>query len=299
MVQVNLVRRRRRAAFTLAELLIALLMSAVVVLAVVTTIRRQQRFHRTLDQALDARRAVRDAANVLATELRTLSVADTIPFVSDTAIEIRSVLGTSMLCAPAFAGTGVVILAPDSAASGVRLTGWTTNPVAGDDLDIAPAVPAAEWTRTGIAAVTTTTAASCDRDWPVLDASDRTPAREALQVSMAAPAGAALAPGWPVRVTRLARYSTYRAADGLWYLGYRRCGTGGCVAVQPVVGGFASRGSPMTVRALRRDGTAVRGARVTGIARIEIAIRGVGRMGGGPSAAGADSATVVVATRGP
>ncbi|HEX9218918.1 MAG TPA: hypothetical protein VF858_00385, partial [Gemmatimonadaceae bacterium] len=55
------------------------------------------------------------------------------------------------------------------------------------------------------------------------------------------PLSSDLGPGVPIRFVRRGRYSLYRASDGDWYLGYRRCNALGpsvCGAIQPLSGPY-------------------------------------------------------------
>ena len=58
-----------------------------------------------------------------------------------------------------------------------------------------------------------------------------------------------LRPGSPVRFIRRGRYSLYKASDGKWYLGYRRCnaiGASSCGAIQPLSGDYRGYSSDTT-----------------------------------------------------
>src|SRR6202022_2394268 len=72
-------------------------------------------------------------------------------------------------------------------------------------------------------------------------------------VTLTAPLGSDVKPGAAVRFVRRARYSLYRASDGDWYLGYRRCnaiGPPGCGVVQPVSGPYRGHSRDSRLRGL-------------------------------------------------
>ena len=59
---------------------------------------RQQRFYRGAGELLYAREGVRDAIDVLATDIRGFAVADTARLLADSAMEMFTSIGASVLC---------------------------------------------------------------------------------------------------------------------------------------------------------------------------------------------------------
>jgi hypothetical protein len=116
-------------------------------------------------------------------------------------------------------------------------------------------------------------------------------------------------PGSPIRFLRRARYSLYRAGDGAWYLGYRRCnviGISACGVIQPVSGAYRAYSADPSASGLLFeyfDGSGQRlapsASQVT-LARVDITARsesGQELWLGRSSRRIADSATVSLAIR--
>ncbi|HXQ76588.1 MAG TPA: hypothetical protein VN797_00185, partial [Gemmatimonadaceae bacterium] len=89
-----------------------------------------------------------------------------------------------------------------------------------------------------------------------------------------------------VRFVRRGRYSLYRASDGEWYLGYRRCdaaGLAGCGGIQPLSGPYRPYSSnPLRTGLLFEyfDASGVRlgaGASPLSLARVDITARAESR----------------------
>src|SRR3982751_3266078 len=96
---MSLIRRRRfRRGVTLIELTVVMSLVGIVGAVIGTTLIRQQRFYRGASELLYARGSVRDALEVLSTDIRGLAVADTVRLMSDSAIEFFASLGTSVVC---------------------------------------------------------------------------------------------------------------------------------------------------------------------------------------------------------
>ncbi len=233
--------------FTLPELMIALCVLLLVTSTIVTMLSRQQRFYRGMDELLRVRTSLRDGVDILSSDLRTASVQDTIRLASDTAVEFYSVTGASTICADVSGNR--IILPPDTLLSDVTLTAWASPPEAEDYAAVYVDSPSRDatpgWQRFPIASVSTLPAASACAPGGALPRAAELPASSrAYEVSLTANGLVDARRGTPVRFLRRVRYSVYRAGDGLWYLGYRRCGPTACVAIQPVSGPYASGGQP-------------------------------------------------------
>jgi len=122
--------------------------------------------------------------------------------------------------------------------------------------------------------------------------------------------GGDIRPGAIVRFIRRQRYSLYRASDGDWYLGYRRCNAMGvsvCGAVQPVSGPYRAfsrdqRATGLLFEYFDASGQALDvAAAPLSLARVDVTARsesGHPLPSGGPFARKiADSATVSVAIK--
>lgn len=269
---------RARRGVMLLELMLALVSGAIVIAATVGVIVRAERFHASVEERMRMRSQLRAGGDVLAASARYVAMQGApIALATDTAVELSTVIGVATTCAPA--ALGRVSLVPDSLASGAALTSIVTTPDSADEVLVwrtpTSAQPIAGWDRARVVSVSMRQAGSVCPIGPLVSAADvaaRTQATE-LTVSPAIGAGA----GAPVRIVRRARFNAYRASDGLWYLGYRRCPGGVCGAIQPVSGPYAASGAAaVTFRYFDLTGviaTPVSAGRLGGITRIEAVLR--------------------------
>jgi hypothetical protein len=128
-------------------------------------------------------------------------------------------------------------------------------------------------------------------------------------LDLSAPLSTHVKAGAPVRFVRRGRYSLYRASDGRWYLGYRRCnamGGSACAAIQPLSGPYRDYSSNPSNTGLLFEYFDESGDRLTpdasplSIARIDITARAESRQRitiEGRASTPADSATVAIAIR--
>ena len=218
-------RRLSRRGFSLLELVVVLTMLGLVGATIGSLLVRQQRFYRGASELLYAREGVRDAMEVLATDIRGIAVADTLRLLADSAIEMFSPIGSSFVCE---VNTDTQLGLPAVSASGNTLTSFLAEPDTGDLALFyrEPAANAGNWERHRIAGFAAgSVAATCP----------------GFQLTLATPLSSDLGPGVPIRFVRRGRYSLYRASDGDWYLGYRRCNALGpsvCGAIQPLSGPY-------------------------------------------------------------
>jgi hypothetical protein len=296
-----LAKGRFRSGATIAELAVVLALIGLLGSAIGVTLLRQQRFYRGTAELLHAREGVRDAMELLSTDLRGMSVADTVRLLADSAIEFFANIGSSVVCNTA---AGVSAGLPGrSPGRGNALTSFLILPDTGDvavfhrdSLD-----GASEWERhhiTGFAA--RSLAVACAE-------SDAT--GSGFLVELSTPLSAHVKRGSPVRFVRRGRYSLYHASDGRWYLGYRRCnavGASSCGAIQPLSGPYSDYKSDSGNTGLLFEYFDASGNRLTqassplAIARVDISARAESRhriiVGNRVSAPG-DSATVSIAIR--
>jgi type II secretory pathway pseudopilin PulG len=279
---------------TLAELAVVLALMGVLGGTVGLTLLRQQRFYRVTTELLHAREGVRDAIDLLATDIRGMATADTVRLLADSAIEFFANVGSSIVCSTD--GANGVGLPGASSGRGNALTAFLAQPDTGDiavfhrdSLD-----GDSEWERhriTGFGA--RTSGVACP----------------GFALDLATPLSAHVRIGSPVRFIRRGRYSLYHGSDSRWYLGYRRCnavGASSCGAIQPLSGPYRDYSSnPLNTGLLFEyfDGS---GRRVTpggsplGLARVDITARAESRQRivvEGRATAPSDSATVSIAIR--
>lgn len=231
---------------------------------------RQQRFYRAAGELLYAREGVRDALEVLATDIRGIAVADTVRLLADSAIEMFSGIGSSVVCERT---SDTELGLRRSFGSGNTLTSLLTDPDSGDLAFFYrdSAVDETNWERHRISGFSTpTTGATCP----------------GFRLTLAAPLSSDIHIGAPVRFIRRGRYSLYRASDGEWYLGYRRCnalGASACGSIQPLSGPYRSYSSNGEATGLLFEYFDARGERLTAtsspleLARVDVTARAASR----------------------
>ena len=296
-----------RRAFTLVELLVSLAVAGVAAAFIIRTLLAQQRFYTSASAVLGARAQIRDAADVLATDIRNASAADP-PFVlmSDSAVEMFTTIAASIVCTvPSGATAG---LPPRSLSSGMTLTSLLALPDTGDLAVIYTYPPgrpdSGRWDQLNISSfAATSTMTACPASTGFTGAGDV--AESAYRVTFASLPPNPIVPGNPIRFLRRGRYSLYRSSDSRWYLGYRRCNASGCSAVQPASGPYdpyASQSSGLEFRYFDS-----RGARLDQtsdpslLSRVDIVIRGKSSrrstLAGDTRATYGDSSVITVSPR--
>jgi prepilin-type N-terminal cleavage/methylation domain-containing protein len=256
---MRLVRAHR--GLSLIELIVAITLAALVGSTLFITLRRQQRFYSSATEMIQVRAQLRDAADVLAADIRSAAVARYgLPLMTDTALELFATIGSSVVCATPSGPT--LFLPPASLTSGTALTSFLASPDTGD-LALIYAMPGADpdsgrWIESAIAGFATrAVSTSCPATTGFTAAADAVPGRSGYAVTFPATVPATVRKGAPVRFLRRGRYSLYRSSDGEWYLGYRRCNAVGrsvCSTIQPVSGPYLPYGN----RAIGETGLAFR-----------------------------------------
>ena len=279
---------RSRRGFTLVELLITMVLLALVGAAVVTVVVRQQRFYRSTSALMDARAQIRQMAAVLPMDLRGISSAGgDIVSMSDSALEFRSSFGSGVVCT--LSSSTVIVLAPRNGAKGLKLTSFTRLPVVGDsialyDVNTSPRATDDRWTFHQVTAISTVTgdvSTGCRSTTGLVQSADMTTSNPSYRITISPSRPTTLAVGSAVRLFRRVRYSLYKAADGLSYLGYRDCLPGRtpvCSVVQPIAGPYRPYAAPGTnmsgLEFAYFDSTDAVTAIPARVARISVAIRG-------------------------
>ena len=280
-------RMSARRGFTLSELLVSVAIGGIVAASITTTLVRQQRFFSAATEVLDVRAQLRDAADVLASDIRGAAVASFgLPVMSDSAIELYTNIGTSVACS-APAGS-VVGLAPSVLANGNTLTSLLVTPDTGD-LAAIYSIPSgntdsARWeTRRIVSFSNRSIASSCPSTTGFTTVADAVAGATGYQLTLAGSPGVDVHKGAPVRFLRRARYSIYKSSDGKWYLGYRRCSVGApnsCAVIQPLSGPYRAYGprgaqSGLSFRYYDMNGIEVpAGSTGRTVARVDIVVRG-------------------------
>lgn len=230
---------RGRHGFSLAELVVVFSLASLVCVLIVGTLTRQQRFYRGASEYLRARESVRDAMDVLSTDIRGISAADTVRLLADSAIEFFATIGGSVVCQIVGNEVG---LPPEH--QGNSLSAFVAAPDTGDLALFHAEAPGSgeEWERHRIAGFASRPLAlSCPPVSRLSRQSDLISGAQGSVVTLSTPLAIETGAGAPVRFIRRVRYSLYRAGDGEWYLGYRRCNATGppvCATVQPVSGPY-------------------------------------------------------------
>ena len=285
-----------RRAFSLVELLIALLLACAVAGAAMQSLAREQRIFAATARRNAARAALHQAADVLTTDLRSLSPRDGDLYgAAPDHVDFRLLLGSSELCTIAPARDAAT-LPPTHAASALGLTAWIAAPQSGDTLLVfdpgGPGLADDRWTRHVLTA-DPVPGAAC----PVAGGFTSTAAEAAAGwgIAIRPPLSPTVPTGSPIRFFRRATFELYRAADARWYLGFFDCLTTRvtpCAIVQPVAGPFDPAGLTFTfLDSLGAPALPAATARIG----IELHASAVGAASGAPSSH--DSLRTVVAMR--
>jgi type II secretory pathway pseudopilin PulG len=303
-------RHSGRNAATLVEIMVVLVLIGLVGAAIGLTLVRQQRFYRGTSELLHAREGVRDAMELLSTDIRGMSVADTVRLLADSAIEFFANVGSSVVCQQW--GTTAVGLPAVSLGRGNALTAFITAPDTGDiavfHKDSADA--GGDWERHRINGFgPRSLAVACPASTDLGRNAGISAGSTGFLLELSTPLGAQVRVGAPVRFLRRGRYSLYHGSDGDWYLGYRRCnavGASSCGAIQPLSGPYRAYSSDAQRTGLRFEYLDRSGRRLApnesplGLARIEITARAESRqrlLVEGSVSIPSDSATIAIAIR--
>jgi hypothetical protein len=275
----------KRPGFTVAELLISVAFAGVIMAATTVTLVREERFYSRAGEVLDVKAGLRDASDVLTSDIRGAAVASYgVPLMSDSALELYTTIGSSVACTAASPTFG---LPPAILANGNTLTSFVATPDTGDLAEIftAPSgnLDSAKWETRRIASFASRgVATSCPASTGFTSAADAALSTSGYQLVIAGNPVSAAKKGAFVRFIRRARYSIYKSSDNFWYLGYRRCAVVApytCASIQPVSGPYrpysASGQSGLSFRYYDTSGVELLPAS-TGfeLARVDIVIRG-------------------------
>lgn len=274
-MSVNLTSRR---AFTLIELLMVIVLSTIVMAALTKMIVGQQRFYRGAADMVETQSNVRDAVDLLASELRGISPANGDIFgpLSSTAIDFLAPVGATVVC-QSLPAVKKIVIPPVQLAANNGLSSWVTPPKTGDvvllyGLGSTELVSDNHWQATSLnqnptpnatctTAGLTTTVAEQSKGWT-------------LQL-VDAP-GTDVPNGSAIRILRHVHYELYQAGDDNWYLGYYECtASGTCSSIQPVSGPYlpAATSGQSGLTLAYFDNTGAVTTTPTAVARIDITTR--------------------------
>lgn len=303
----------KRRGFTLAEVVVVVAIGSAVAAVMFATLVRQQRFHASAAAILDVRGQLRDAAEVVAGDLRGAAVGTFgLPVMTDTAVEMYASVASSVICNQLSAVS--FSMAPALLESGTTLTSLLVQPDTGD-IALIYGNPANEpdsgrWAPATIASFVSRAASLyCPDSAGFAAAKGGSTGATAFVATLAATPSIPLRKGSPVHFLRRSRYSLYRSSDGKWYLGYRRCGASppySCGSIQPVSGPYDAYSSAVPpglgFRYYDASGeTLTQASESRRVARVEIVVRGraagLSSLHGDARAAYRDSAVMTVGLR--
>jgi type II secretory pathway pseudopilin PulG len=303
-------RHSTRRGITLVELVVVLVLIGIVGITIGLTLVRQQRFYRATTELLHAREGVRDAIELLATDIRGMAVADTVRLLADSAIEFFASVGSSVVCQRL--GATAVGLPAASSGRGNGLTALTTVPDTGDIAVFhSDSIDAgSEWERHRISSFgPRSLAVTCPASSEFARDTDANAGSTGFLLDLSTPLSAYIRVGAPVRFLRRGRYSLYQGSDADWYLGYRRCNAvsaSTCGPIQPLSGPYRDYSSDQRRTGLLFEYFHRSGRRLTpddsplDLARIDITARAESRQRidvEGRVSMPSDSATIAIAIR--
>lgn len=229
-----------RAGAGLPEMIVALALAAIVSAAGATALAGVERYTRATRGTASARRTLREAEAVLASDLRA-APSDSVHVRGDTAVDFPGLVGVSVVCVSSGAS---LVLPPDAASGGYPYSAWRASPEPGDLLAVFDTTGGGAWRAGTVDSVSSRAdGAGCTPASGLLSPADSAARRASTRIVLRS----ALAPGpvnagSPVRIVRAARYALTHSTDGGWSLSYRRCDGGPCGTAQPVVGPLATPG---------------------------------------------------------
>jgi prepilin-type N-terminal cleavage/methylation domain-containing protein len=295
--------------FTLIELVVVLLILGLVGSTIGLTLLRQQRFYRGATELLYAREGVRDAIDLLSTDIRGMATADTASLLADSAIEMFASVGGSVVCQDAGTEVGLPGEIPPPRNT---LSAFVTQPDTGDlAVFYRDSIETgSQWERHRIVAFSSRSLAiACPASTGLSHVEDANAGATGFLLTLSTPLSSHVVRGAPVRFIRRGRYSLYHAGDGDAYLGYRRCNAVGppvCGSIQPLSGPYRAYSPTSGSTGLLFEYFDDRGERLgagaspTKLARVDVTARAESRQRviiEGHSQASGDSATLAVWVR--
>lgn len=286
----------RRRAFTLLEVLLSLPLMALLAIVTVHLVLSIHRQVLSSDAVVLTTRELRQGANVLAAEWRTLHPSDLVAW-TDTSIEFQGTVAVGTICSSLTPRRSLAVLADNAAAMSASspLTTQVHQSIQPGDLAhlwIPGRTPLDSLRDTVVHVAAVSHSTDCTRS--VLGHASL----GSLRITLGDSLTAMPAFGTPVRLTRRTRYSLYRSGDGQWYLGRRTLGSAGWDVIQPVSGPlraprdsglvlslWTTRGNRMASNGAMMPGAVVRNAVLDSLlpVRIRMHMRALRLAGNGTS----------------
>jgi prepilin-type N-terminal cleavage/methylation domain-containing protein len=279
---------KRRAGFTLIELMISLAITGIVLTAAYKLLTANQRFYRSQSVIQDVQTNVREAALILAGELREISPSGTdLHLMSDTAITINAMRALGFVCAAPDLILGRVVVQTstlfkyrniDATRDSVFIFREGVDSRTSDD----------RWLR---AKINGTANVNCANG------------QAGTRIGMAGMVGGFLqldsvTIGAPVRTFETVNYRLYDDGSGTWWLGIRNWISGAWTATEPIAGPFRGRNG---LNLTYHDSTGAVTATAADVRSINILVVGLStntiQTAGRPTGRYTDSLSIRVAVR--
>lgn len=237
--------RSRRRGVTLPELLVAMFLLSVIGASLIRVFAKQQQAYKDLTLTAAAKRELRMGATVLPAELRSISSAGgDIVSMSESQLEIRAFIGTSIVCDRGANGSTQIVVPPTNLTHHV-LTTYITRPDQGDFVfvyndSLLKGSEDDAWEVFQIQSQPNNNTTACPGP-PYADAVLDLPAAKPRQTYLLnASLPNEVTDGAVVRFARPIRYRIYQEASGNWYLGMQEFFKGTWTATEPLAGPYRS-----------------------------------------------------------
>ncbi|HSA54477.1 MAG TPA: prepilin-type N-terminal cleavage/methylation domain-containing protein [Gemmatimonadaceae bacterium] len=234
----------RRRGVTLPELLVAMFLLSVIGASLVRVFAKQQQVYKDLTLTAAAKRELRMGATVLPAELRSISSSGgDILSMSESEMEIRAFIGTSIICERALSGNKKLLAIPPENLAKHTLTTFLSRPVTGDYVflyndSLSKGSEDDVWTERQVGATPNNDPNVCVGP-PYTDAAlDAGKARRTIILNDTLPDS--VRTGAVVRFARPVRYKIYQETSGNWYLGMQENLSGNWQGLQPLAGPYRS-----------------------------------------------------------
>ena len=268
--------QRIRSGFSLVELLLVVVLLGIVGGGLMRMVANQQRFYQGTYDLIDLRSQLRQAEAVLSTDLRGMSSpGGDLVTMTDSSMDFRYTMGSSISCTTPTAGGSTVIIPPTTTANGNMLTNWLSMPAQYDTAYVFDEggnnTSSSDDVWQPYEIVSVTSGSNCNAAYNAQSAG--------YAVLMKTSISPTIVQGAPIRFVRRAHYSLYQSSnDNNWYLGYM-CSSCGNTTVSPIAGPFlpydANTGSGTSgIRITYFDSTGATTANTQNVSRINIVLRG-------------------------